>query len=303
MASSGWNRPSTANQPRKAPKKPSAMRGIAAGLVVVAAAVACIVIFMGRDGSVTVKKSEKRPTKIKTVTPASAPKKAEPEPEKPAEVVEKPKEKYPGEKIVEVSTNSGYVIEVSVDANGRMTRHVLTTSPWEFSSDGLLAMVLASSGNGEMPPLPAIGPEMDVEFKRSLKKPIEILPTDSDEVVAMKKIVMSAREEMKALLKEGGHFSDILIDHHRLINENGKIRSDAMRELYEIQKSGDAEGAHKYEVTINAAFSQMGIAPIGDDPGAEENLNKRQRRRLRHENADRNAGGGPDNGNGAGGTH
>ena len=297
-----WNKPTAENRQPKA-KKPSAMRGVIAGLVVVALG-AGIVAWLFRSGEAESRPlHENTPTKIKTVEPAAAPKKAEPEPEKPAEVVGKPKEKYPGEKIVEVSTNSGYVIEVSVDANGRMTRHVLTTSPWEFSSDGLLAMVLASSGNGEMPPLPAIGPEMDEEFKRSLKKPIEILPTDSDEVVAMKKIVMSAREEMKELLKEGGHFSDILIDHHKLLNENGKIRSDAMRELYELKKSGDAEGAHKYEVMINAAFSQMGIEPIGDDPGTEENLNKRQRRRLRHENADRNAGGGPDNGIGAGGTH
>ena len=121
---------------------------------------------------------------------------------------------------------------------------------------------------------------MDEEFRASLSIPIEILPDDSDKVVAMKKIVASAREEIKELMAKGEHFCDIVNDHHKLCSENGKIRSDAILELAEIKRSGDAEGAREYSIKMNAAFSQMGIAPIGDEyMSPDQTLNPRQRKR------------------------
>ena len=58
-----WNKPSAA--PKPAPKKPSALRGVAAGLVAVAVVAAgFFFLFSGDSGKVEIKKSEKKPTRI-----------------------------------------------------------------------------------------------------------------------------------------------------------------------------------------------------------------------------------------------
>lgn len=294
MAWNGSNSGRESVKPAVERRPPKASRGLWAGVIVVLLAVVAVVIVFGTRNEpkpVAVKESTKRKiadSSVHVVKPKRVERETREEP--PTKEV---KEKYPGETIVEVQTNAGYVTEITVNADGRRTRHTLSTSPWEFSSDGLLAMVLAAPPGQELPPLPMIGKEMDEEFRRSLKTPIKILPTDSEEVAAMKRIVMSAREEMKEWLDSGRHFSDILVDHRELVNENSKIRTDAIRELNEMIKAGDEEGARKYVTGMNEAFSQIGIEPIGSGDGSEKQLNKRQKRRLRYEKTDGAGGGGP----------
>ena len=175
--------------------------------------------------------------------------------------------KYPGEKIISCTTNSsGFLVERTVDRNGRTTRHISTPpSPWKHSSDEMLANVLSTPLNAEMAPLPPIGKEMDAVFMKSLKEPIEENADDNEELKAMKAIVASAREEVLARMQKGEHFCDILADHRQLHNDNGKIRSDAVQELKEILGKGDQEGARHYLNRMNAAFSQMGITPISEE--------------------------------------
>lgn len=268
-----WNKPSGAAQPTPK-KKPSALRGVVAGAVVVVAVVAVFFAMSGKDEKPRAK-VEKKPVAIKEVKPVAAPKL---EPEKKVEVIEKPKEKYPGEKLVEVITNGANIIEVTVNAEGRRTKHVIEPpSPWHYSTDGVLATALLCAKGGSMPPWPNMGVGMDKEFRKSLKDPILVLETDDDKTAALKRIVSSAREEMKERLEAGEHFCDVMNDFRELTNENGKIRANAIRELNQIKASGDTEGARKYEVTMNAAFSQMGIEPIGGSDVANDTRPRRNR--------------------------
>ena len=85
----GWNGSgggSTPVKPKVTAKKPSPVRGIiAGGLIIVLATVAYFAFFSGNEGNEKVpEKVEKKPTAIKEVTPAAAPtNKVEKVPEKP----------------------------------------------------------------------------------------------------------------------------------------------------------------------------------------------------------------------------
>lgn len=266
-----WNQPtsdSTAshNEPKSSP---SMARGIIAGAVVAVLAAVCVFVFMYKGEKPVVDKAEKKSTKIKAVAPAAAPKNRT---EKAVEVVKDKKievEKYPGEKIISSVTNSsGYIMDLTIDASGKKRKHVYEKpSIWKTPTDELLAVALLTPEGQDLPPWPNMRPEMDKDFIRALETPIEELPTDDENVIAMKRVMISAREEIKNRLENGEHFCDILTEHRELANENGKIRADAVCEYSRILREGDEEGARKYLNVMNAAFSQMGIRDISPEEG------------------------------------
>jgi hypothetical protein len=134
-------------------------------------------------------------------------------------------------------------------------------------------MILSSPVGQEMPPLPS-NAVSDEEFRLALLEPIEISDTDSEDVKELKAKVILAREEIKALMDEGHRAKDIIENHHKLLNDNAKIRSNALIEMKEILDSGDIEGARKYATTVNIALQQMGIDNI-PVPNSDESLNSK----------------------------
>lgn len=174
--------------------------------------------------------------------------------------------RFPGEKIIAVETNAaGYIQVEAIKKDGGKILHVVTPPPiFDHPTDELILAVLNTPDGQQMPPLPPglSGAGADLRFRRSLKDEIVIKPEDSDKVRAYKEIVRSARAEIAERMDAGEHFSDIIAEQHKLCNENAKIKSDATRELNALIKNGDAEGARKYFLAINAAFQQMGISPL-----------------------------------------
>ena len=207
---------------------------------------------------------------VQPSTTNAAPPKAEPV-QPPADEWDSPL--YPGEKLVSSVTNksSGYVIDVSMSRSGARTRHVRELpSIWESPTDVLIASVLQANERREAPPLPMMGKSTEREFLKSLEKPITINPSDSDEVKAIKQVVKSAREEIKSRIDAGERFGAILENHRSLMNENGRIRTDAMRELAEIRRNGKPEDAETYLKVMNLMFERMGISPIAEKKKGEK---------------------------------
>lgn len=260
-----WNKPTAENRQPKA-KKPSAMRGVIAGLVVVALG-AGIVAWLFRSGEAESRLlQEKKPARIAEATPA--PKTAFAA-ETNAAAAAAPA-KAPVERVVSSrKTSLGYTIEITEDANGHRTRHIREPkSMWKSSTDAVIASVLMTPKGQELPPLPPMDKYADAEFLTACKTPIEDSPDDTERQKIAKAIVRSAREEIKERIEAGEHFADILNDHRKLLNENGKIRSDAIRELAEIKKTKDPADAEVYVTAVNQAFEKMGIEPIGERAGA-----------------------------------
>ena len=132
---------------------------------------------------------------------------------------------------------------------------VLTTR-----TDQLLAMAVEGDGNG--PPMPAATKADEQQFLESLKKPIEILETDTPDVRALKEKVIQARADMVELLAQGRGFSEVLAEHQKLQAENAAVRRDVAKELRSLMDSGDTAAALEYRKRMNAALEQMGIAPL-----------------------------------------
>lgn len=184
------------------------------------------------------------------------------------ETAEPAKEKYLGSEVVSrtATTNkAGFVTERIRTADGKTHRRMhYPKSPFEETTDQYLADVLTQSPDNPRP-LPDMKNDkgLDEEFRKSLKTKIVINDDDSPEVKELKARVITGRESMKRLMEETGmSFAEVLADHQRITSENADIRLDAIREMNEIMKKGDKEGARDYIVAMNAAFQQMGIDEI-----------------------------------------
>ena len=283
-----WNRPTSntvdatsSSRPTGRGKMPCLRKGLLAGaIVVLGAGLAAWFLMSGEADSRPLQKKERG--RIKEAKSAVTPKVEALTVE--TNKVETAKEtEKPGRKLIEVQTNGDYVIEISIDSTGRKCQYIREKpSPWKYSTDGILATALQNANRPSLPPWPNLGVGLDKEFRKSLSDPIVVLETDDDKTAALKRIVTSARAEMKERLDAGEHFCDVMNDFRELTNENGKIRTDAILELNKIRASGDEEGAHKYEVVMNAAFSQMGIEPIGEGSAEDKALTTHSRKIKRN---------------------
>ena len=209
--SSGWNRGTSTPKPQ--PKKPGVVRGIVAGLVVVAIlATAAVFLFSGDKGTVGIKES--KPAKIKESKPAKvqeaeAPKKVE----KPA----KPEKKKPNIEWV----------------NGRQVNHDLkaaftTTNPPTMRGPADRYREAIAQGRrplfnnacdlilqqyaipGEMSPPPPITPDLKNAYINSIMDKIEITDEDSPRDREIKEGVIALRQELKEWIKGGGEFEDYM---------------------------------------------------------------------------------------------
>ena len=261
MSNSGWNRSSTTRPPAK--KKPSAVRGIVAGIVAVILVLAGAWYFLG-GGETSTEPKDKKTKVIKKV--------------------EHTKSTENRKQSVVSEAQSVEIDEVAQGAEARNTAAAQKAAEakkeekpkpkriFKSGTDELIAMVMSNPQGGQMPPLPAIGPGETKHFLESLKKPIEIDKDDPDHVKAIKELVQNTREEIVQLMEENPNmsFADILQEHRKINNENIDIRSKTIAELQKIIDEGDIEGAKKFRTTMNFALQQMGIEEMDTPITAEE---------------------------------
>jgi hypothetical protein len=188
-----------------------------------------------------------------------------------------------GRRIVGISatTNAdGTVVERIRTDDGKLHSKVYSVAEPVFTSgtDQLLAMAVAGDADG--PPMPAVTKADEQRFLESLKKPIEILETDTPDVRALKEKVIQARADMVELLAQGRSFADVLAEHQKLQAENAAVRRDVAKELRSLMDSGDTAAALEYRKRMNAALEQMGIAPLTTAITEEERAERAERRRA-----------------------
>lgn len=171
--------------------------------------------------------------------------------------------------------------------NGQIPKNTVNKEPlppptYKSNSDELIAMAISVPPDAELPPLP-FDAAAEIQFKQSLDKPIEILDTDSEDVVKMKKAVMETRAQIAELVKQGMTLKEIITEHRELFNANVKVRNECIAELNEIFESGDIQGAKKYMTTINLALQQMGIEEIEMPLTLEERIERAKAIKLQRE--------------------
>ena len=188
-----------------------------------------------------------------------------------------------GRRIVGISatTNAdGTVIERIRTDDGKLHSKVYSVadSVLPTRTDQLLAMAVDGDGNG--PPMPGVTKDDEKRFLESLKRPIEILDTDTPDVLALKEKVMQAREDMVTLLSQGRGFAEVLAEHRKMQEENAGVRREVAAELRSLVESGHTADALEYRKRMNAALEQMGIKPLTTAITEEERAERKERRRA-----------------------
>ncbi|MCQ2367839.1 MAG: hypothetical protein MJ109_02365 [Kiritimatiellae bacterium] len=175
--------------------------------------------------------------------------------------------------VISCTTNSslGQICEYYKTADGKTHKVYRASKPpiFKYQTDQLLAMALCGDDKRGIPPLP-VGRNLDKEFMNSLKTPIVIDPDDSPSVVEQKERVIEARKQVDELMREGIGFSQILLEHQKLLSSNKKFRDEMIREIKKINEEGDPESTQRALDTVNASLRAMGISEIDAPKSAQE---------------------------------
>lgn len=252
--------------PKKPVKKPSALRGVAAGFVVVAVAVVCIVLVVGKEGDVAIEKSEKQRMRIKEVAPAIV---------APVQPVTKTEPSRPilgktpsGDDYVAMTAKTnddGIVTERYQLADGTWRRVVLLqrneTLTFDNDFDLALSYIATTPLNQDLPPLPDMG-DLDKAFKEAIKAPIVITDKDDAQTREKKEAVKALRLEIADLLAQGYSVKQIFAEQNTLRQKNIELRRGLQAELNKIWASGDKDGAQDYFDRMNKALDAHGVVPL-----------------------------------------
>lgn len=237
-----------------------------AAIAVILAAVAFLVVRRGtengkqRTGDKDKRVQRQRPAKPTQPPPQVSQKPTVKEPEKPK------REVWLGREIVSktVVTNGTDLIITRVDTDGKIHKEYTSIHKRLFSNpvDITLSILLTTPEGALTPPLPPLGPRSGDIFAESLKKPIEISDDDTPEEKRIKQLVIAAREEMLEELKNGRTVDEVIEDHCTFVDENNRLRAEAMVQYKDLVADGDNEAAEQFRIKANEMLVKKGANPI-----------------------------------------
>ncbi len=163
---------------------------------------------------------------------------------------------------------------VVTNANGTVVERILTTdgkshritrpqkNVFDNPSDQLIALAVSGAHSGiAMPPLP-MSESLEEDFKKSLKTPIVILDTDSDEVKLMKLNVMAVRDDLKELVAQGMTVRQALTEHQEEVNRIAAYHQDALRMYNDIKRTEGTEAANVFLKSVNERLNELGVKSV-----------------------------------------
>ena len=300
MSSQGWNRSRPKDEVEKRGGQvkvpPSAVRGLIAGLIVLALGMGAWWTFSGGEKSREVRDA-KRDTRIKEVKPAAA--KPAPKAEQKVEEAKPATTNSPrweavkgldpklfpykdGRKVMETRTNDwGQVIDICMMPYGK-TRKVIREAkprPFQTATDQLIALAIAGNNDEAVPPIP-LGNNLEAEFFESLQHPIVINDDDSDEVKQAKENVIEARKIIDEELRKGRSFKSVLEDHLAQRKQNAELREQAMDSVRELKKDGDPSMVNEYMKRVNGMLREKGIGEIQEPMTRRERMEAKERQQV-----------------------
>lgn len=281
----GWNGNgggSTPVKPKVTPKKPSPIRGLVAGvLVVILVAVAYFAFFRGSEKPQPVEK-EKKPTKIKETKPAKA---SPPKPVKP----EKPKGPQPDENGIidpgpppnfrgSVITNDNGLVYYSPDPGFaeryRIVRQQVAKMPFHTRAENEIATVFFAKPGATILET-AFPPNLEQDFLKHLNDPIEDLPDDSEENRQAKQFMRELKPQLKAAMDRGEKLADLLTDYRREMCKAQALKETLSEELMKIKRTATSEDDVKDALdAANQMLDKYGIEhfPTKITPGLKARI-------------------------------
>lgn len=280
----GWNGSgggSTPVKPKVTAKKPSPIRGVVAGFVVVAAV--CVVYFAFFSGSEKpqVEKADKERGRIKEVKPAKAPK-AEPVEVK-EETPKDPRINYRPEDVYRDDRGILRFKGSDCRAFDPTRPHLPPTGADKFyvtvfsnRCDRAIAGLLSQE-----PGMPVFlrGDYFDPSFKEafmaSITEPISINDDDSEYHKQLKQAVIETRKEIARRIGDGEELGQILTNAKKELERLATYRRDLDGEIAKMVKDSDGMSTEDVKTLVEAAnkmLEENGAMPIEADQFVEWNL-------------------------------
>jgi len=247
------------------------LRGVLAGLIIVAAGGAAIWwFFAGRDTAPEVKPSTPaKSQKMMDAAPCTTSNIATPDADLPPA---KPKKVDPKARPTEVGeVVNGYVKLPS----GRLHRRLgvitnataATSKPWyqvfKYRCNNQIATYLSiTPGDTLVGSLEYTGKFRD-DFLDSIKVPIVVKADDPPEVAQLKKDIIQARLELKQALDRGEDIEQIMIDTHNQLQDLKRVKGSVEMLFRDaVQKCETEEDVDDLIAASNKLLAEKGIAPL-----------------------------------------
>ena len=271
----GWNgsdRKGTAPaQPKVTAKKPSPIRGLIAGLVVVLAAAVCYFAFFSKSEKPAAKKAEKKPTAIKEVAPAAAPKT-----NTVAEIKKIPvRERYDHnlyyrDEMGVLRYKTGCRAPDPWAKKGKVFDASKLEPPRVFSNasdQAICALLTRNPGSSFTDDNNYYDPEFAQEFQRSLLEPVKPNENDDEHTRNLKNAVADVKKEIVQRIKAGENLGDIMSDARDEFVRLKRYKDSLENQVSEaIEKSEYTTDDVKDLVkAANEMFEKEGLAPIEAD--------------------------------------
>lgn len=251
----GWNGSRGGVAPKPIKKKAITGRGLAIGVVVVILLVACavvgVVMFASSDSNEE-PVGERKESRIKEVKPQlSEPK--EPKREvavtnevhrrlKPDGTIDHrfdvPPGSYRDERGILRRPGGMRILEAEPKHKVHLHKNQ-KPSVFKNPAERQIAALLTIEAGTVMIGAPHYGKGFLDNFKESLKTPIEILPTDDDETVALKQTMIETKKDLKERMEKGEDIVKVMQDTRDELQKIGKYRQDLNNEIIRYAREHD----------------------------------------------------------------
>lgn len=249
--SSGWNKPSGAAKPVQ--KKPSAVRGIVAGIVVVLIALAGAWYFLGGDTTPTATKE----TRSRTIKDKGYKKLDDISRIKPRkEYAEKPKNIEEALQRVEEAQEPMKLEPMPKTESKPGIQRVFHTGTEQVLS----WLCHTELGDPPIPPPPIPDCEME-NLAEILISKNEITEDDTPEAANAKQMVDAAKKEMMKFIKEGGNPDDFMQYVFREQTKAFETRCLTL-DMFDEMSEEDPAMAREFAIKANEKLVEQGIVPI-----------------------------------------
>lgn len=268
----------------RSPKRPTPVRGILAGLCVVALALGAWWWLSSREDT---RPPAEKPAKTKVAKPQSQPRKpaapvAQPKPKE--EPLPKGKRRDIRGNIINVPKNPwGQPIPPELEYKpiweyttedyakidpGYLARHEAhkerqAAIPWKTDADRQLAILLFSK-DGNMGLLPPFNWRFKDQFLKSIETPIIVSKDDPPELQEQKRQMIEAKIYLKERMDAGEDIVDILNDEYKNAQKIRSLRQNLQEELRKLEKTATSvQEVQDYIDAANKMLDEHGAKHVG----------------------------------------
>lgn len=254
-----WNK-NGGDAPTK-PVKPKAWKGLLAGSIVVAGALAAFVA-MNLKWAAHPSETEGKPRGVARIGEAVADlDRIEQAPEAPEESAQAKSRRERAEKIRNMSVEERIDFLFEEAEKRPLNLEPSTNRVFATGTEQVLSWIFTTRLGDAPPPLPRISIHDEAHLAEILMNANEIKDTDSDRVADAKEMVMLAKAELKKFIKAGGDIEDFLEYYRGELVQAHNEWQESQRQAMQVLRE-EPELAADFISEVNGRLREKGIKPV-----------------------------------------